>query len=187
MAAKILNELRTSDVGKKGDQLDLPSGSKTLHVEFGKKTPEKPFTHEDMLKLKVQKNLPDETCKAIGAAMRTVKGRKSVQPGMREAMAKKKFELEEFFTVEIVDMTVKKGGQVTSIQVPMLYSNDVPGLLKYVFGERDLDPATVVITLGLDDGQGSLKVNINNLNKDWSKGRLLNNSKCLLLHFTSSL
>ena len=163
IAAKILNELRTSEVGKKGDQLDLPSGSKTLHVEFGHKTPEKPFTHDHMLRLKVQANLADVQCKAVGAAMRVVKSRKAVQPGLMETMAQNKFKLEEFFTVEVADMTRKKGGNITSLEVPMLYSNNVHGLLQYLHTERDLDPATAVITLGLDDGQGSLKVNRNKI------------------------
>ena len=160
IAAKILNELRSNEVGKKGDHLDLPSGSRTLHVEFGQRSPEKQFSHEDMLRLKAQKNFSGEQCKAMGAAMRVVYGRKAVQPGLMEELPQNKYKLQEFFDVEMVDMTQKKGANITTVQVPMLYCTDVSSLLMYLSMVRDLDPDNVIITLGLDDGQGSLKVKL---------------------------
>ena len=160
VAAKILNEMRTNGLGQKGDNLDLPSGSKTLHIEFGQKAPAKQFSHEDMLRLKAQKNLSNEQRKAMGAAMRVAYGRKAVQPGLMEELPNNKFKLEDFFDVEVMDMVHKKGGNITTVQVPMLYSTDVGSLFMYLCMVRDLDPDNVIITLGLDDGQGSLKVNI---------------------------
>ena len=66
-----------------------------------------------------------------------------------EELPNNKFKLEDFFDVEVVDMVHKKGGNIYTVHIPT-----------YHYMVRDLDPDNVIITLGLDDGQGSLKVNI---------------------------
>ena len=78
--------------------------------------------------------------------MRVAYGRKAVEPGFMEELPNNKFKLEDFFDVEVMDMVHKKGGNITTVQVPMLYSTDVGSLFMYLCMVRNL--------------QGSLKVNI---------------------------
>ena len=57
-------------------------------------------------------------------------------------------------------MTYKKGENITITPHPLLCLDDLGTLLLTVCEVRDLDPEDAVITVGVDDGQQSLKVDI---------------------------
>ena len=161
IAAKLVNELRTdSNTGKKGDSLDLPSGSQSLHITFGQPPAKKQFSTEAMVKLKTQGNFSSNQCKTMAQALRVELGRKAVEPGLMEELSQVKHRLADFVRVEMVDMTYKKGENITITPHPLLCLDDLGTLLLTVCEVRDLDPEDAVITVGVDDGQQSLKVDI---------------------------
>ena len=161
VAAKLVNELRmNNNTGKKGDSLDLPSGSQNLHITFGQPPAKKQFSREAMVKLKTQGNFSSNQCKTLAQALRVELGRKAVEPGLMEELSQVKHRLADFLRVEEVDMTYKKGENITITPHPLLCLDDLGTLLLTVCEVRDLDPEDAVITVGVDDGQQSLKVDI---------------------------
>ena len=159
MAAKLVNELRTDEAGRKGDSLDLPSGSQTLHVSFGKPAERRKVSTESLMKLKTRRNLSSSLVKEIAGVVRFDLGRKFVQKGLNQELIQLKDKLKDFLQVRVVLMNSKQGGD-TVLTRDLLFMDDVPSLILSVCEERGLDPEQCVITLGLDDGQQSLKVNI---------------------------
>ena len=161
VTAKIINELRTDQTGKKGDSMDLPSGSRTLHVSIGKPVAKQQFSTEAMLRLKAQMNLSQQQTKTFAAALRTQFGRGSVAPGLMKELGQVKYKLSDFLRIKYVDMTKEKQGKETTILThPLLYCDDVEAMILYICQERGWDPDDIMITVGIDDGQGSLKVSI---------------------------
>ena len=159
VAAKLVNELRTDEAGRKGDSLDLPSGSQTLHVTFGKPAERRQIRTETLLKLKTMKNFSGSQVKAVAQVARIDLGRGGVEKGLAKELSQVKEELREFLQVKVVLVNDKQGGE-TILTRDLLCLDDVPSLILTLCAERNLDPEDCIITLGLDDGQGSLKVNI---------------------------
>ena len=153
-----MNVLRMDQSGKKGDSINLPSGSRNLHVSFGEPPAKKQVSLEAQLRLKTQENFSSHEMKAINAALRVELGRGSVEPGLMEELPNVKYQLADFFKVQFIDMTRKKGEEYTFLTHPLLYSSDVEALVMTAIEERGLDPDQVVLTVGIDDGQQFLKV-----------------------------
>ena len=159
VAARLVNTLRTDDTGRKGDTLELPSGSQTLHVSFGRPAERRQITTETLLKLKTLRNLSNGLVQDFARAARFDLGRGGVQKGLKKELTQLKYRLQEFLQVKVVLMNNKQGGE-TNMTRNLLCLDDLPSLILSLCDERDLDPEDCVLTLGLDDGQQSLKVNI---------------------------
>ena len=154
-----MNSIRTDEeTGRKGDSVDLPSGSKTLHVSFGP-APEMPqFSHQEMMDIQLEKNHTDSALKSFAAAVRNKFGKFSVEPGLMEELPKRKIALSDFFTVIVKDNTRKNGAEYKVLTHPLFYCSDIEAFIQLICEERGLKPEDLVVTVGLDDGQGSLKV-----------------------------
>ena len=159
VAAKLVNTLRTDEAGRKGDSLDLPSGSRTLHISFRKPIERRQISTEALLKLKTLRNLSNNLVQEIAQVARIELGRGGVQTGLKKELTNLKNRLRDFLQVNVVLMNNKKAGE-TILERDLLSLNDLPSLILSVCEARNLDPLDCVLTLGLDDGQQSLKVNI---------------------------
>ena len=156
--AQILNEITNEEkIDKRSGSLHLPSGSKTLTVNFGDKK-QKQMSTEDMIRLKNSENLSQEQTLGIANALRVTYGKKSVEPGLQKALPNMKFKLKDFFSFKWVDVTHKKAKKQTFLSHPLFLSNDVRGLIQYSVIERNLDPNNLELICGIDDGQSMLKV-----------------------------
>ena len=138
--------------------MDLPSGSKTLTVNFGKKKMRQ-LTIEDMIRLKNSENFSSEQTLGVANAVRAAfMDRNSVEPGLQEALPNLKLNVKEFFTVKVIIMTEKGEIEESFTTHPLFFCEDLEAFIQYVIQKRGLDPNNLEIICGIDDGQKMLKV-----------------------------
>ena len=174
VTAKLVNELRKDEVGKKGDQLDLPSGSQNLHITIGQPAEKPQLSADGLIRLKTSTNFSTNQCEAVTQWVRDELGRAYVEPGAREQLIHVKDRLADFFTVKV--FVIGKDGEESTTTHHLLYCHEVVPLILSLCDIRDLDPENIVITIGLDDGQGSIKVFLNSFHipgKNFHCGKVL--------------
>ena len=91
------------------------------------------------------------------------KNRKAVEPGLAEALVESNRTLDDIFTTEEIHVVNKKDEEELKI---LVFCNDVEELVVHVMEHQELDKNQVDIKLGLDGGQGSLKVTLSVMEKD---------------------
>ena len=103
----------------------------------------------------------------VAQAIRTVQGRKSMDPHLATALTQRNHLLDTLFdsTVVQVKNAEKKSKKGTDESNSDGYSekvgvfcNDVDKLVSDLIEHRELDPTTCDVHVGIDGGQGSLKV-----------------------------
>ena len=158
VAAKLLNEITAEEkVDKRNGSLDLPSGSRTLTVNFGPKK-FKQMRIDDMIRLKVSENLSNEQTYGVANAMRVTFGRSSVEAGLSQAVPNHKWKLEEFFTMKAIVVTEKKEKVETILTHELFLCDDLDSLITEALVARGIEPDNVELICSIDDGQQMLKV-----------------------------
>ena len=126
VTAKLVNELRKDEVGKKGDQLDLPSGSQNLHITIGQPAEKPQLSADGLIRLKISTNFSTNQCEAVTQWVRDELGRAYVEPGAREQLIHVKDRLADFFTVKV--FVIGKDGEESTTTHHLLYCHEVvPG------------------------------------------------------------
>ena len=169
VAAKLLNEIRQEEsVDRRSGELNLPSGSKTLIVNFGRKKKPRMLSIDDMIKIRNTENLTNEQIYGVASAIRFgLQSRNCIESGLSQALPQLKWKIEEFFTVEVINFTKKDGKVETFITHPLFFCQDLKSFILYIANKRglnldNLDLESLLDNLELicqiDDGQSMLKV-----------------------------
>ena len=157
-------ELASSDSTHGKDQLSLKSrfgGASPLTVTVGKgRTREfRQLTIQDFLQVKKSLGLSCVQTKKLAFHIRAgTRNRKAVESGLAEALAESNILLDDLFTAEEVLVENKEG---EGEEKTLVYCNDISELVLRLLEYRGLDPNTTDAKLGLDKGQGSVKVTVN--------------------------
>ena len=162
-------ELASSDSTHGKDQLSLKSrfgGASPLTVTVGKgRTREfRQLTIQDFLQVKKSLGLSCVQTKKLAFHIRAgTRNRKAVESGLAEALAESNILLDDLFTAEEVLVENKEG---EGEEKTLVYCNDISELVLRLLEYRELDPSTTDAKLGLDKGQGSVKVTLSLMERD---------------------
>ena len=163
VVSKILKRKLEDEEEKKGENnnsLSLPSGSKSLTVNFGKQKEQGQYSLQDCINLENSANLSSNQMKIVLNSNRIKFGRKSVEAGYDKMVPEISKTLDEFFTVGDIEAYKKKDKKVSSITKTFGHVTDLEALVNVVIDERDLDPDNVMVLFGADEGQSSIKVSL---------------------------
>ena len=161
VTSKLLNKMcQEQDVDKRSQSLTLPSGSRSLVVNFGDREQQKQMSAEDMQFLQNKFHFSDNQLNGVAATVRTMWGRPAVEPKFQQKLVDKAKEMEQFFSVRTCEATVKKNKKVTTVPKPFVYCNDLKGFTDYVLDRRSMDSMRFVALIGIDEGQKSVKVSL---------------------------
>ena len=139
-------------------------GASPLLVTIGEKKRPRQLTTDDLLKIKKKLCLSSVKTRELGHLIRVGQNnRKAVQSGLAEALVESNNLLEDLFTSEEIHVVNKKDEEELKT---LVYCNDVSQLVIRLLEHRGLDESTADIKLGLDGGQGSLKVTLSIMDKD---------------------
>ena len=139
--------------------------------------PQVKFPHGSLLDLQKTQGITDKGMKGFCQWLRVHTGRDSVDPYFREAMQERNHAFENFFRHEKVrfmeyytpdaegpafgeDGSRKKKPQkqLRPVEKSLAYCTDVNAFVTEIIAERGLDPERTIVQIGLDDGQGLIKV-----------------------------
>ena len=143
-------------------KLSGPSGGNQLQVAVGSQaqasdTPQKQLSLDNFRELRSAKNMSSETTMAVASFIQQGLGRKAVEPGLQKYLPTLKHKVSDFFHMAQPEATRKKGKNV-STEVTTFIFCDSAAFIHWVIDERQIDPDMVEIIVGIDDGQGMLKV-----------------------------
>ena len=163
-AKSLKNIAIQQSVSSRGGTVSLLSGSKLLPVQLGKASgrggsgDNGQFSHEVMFGIQQQLNVSDTKLKVLNRCLATVLGQKAVQPYLQDALSNRNRDLKDLFTLHNTKFVQKtKEGVESEVERPAVVA-DIPALVTLLMEERNIDPDNNIIQLGLDDGQGVLKL-----------------------------
>ena len=140
-------------------------GASPLSVTIGEKSKPKPsLSAYDLLRMKKKLGLSGVKTKQLAGMIRVgLKDRKAVDSGLAEALVESNRVLDELFTAEQVKVLTKTGEEE---EKTLIYCKDVIELLAYLLEHRELEEISADYKLGLDGGQGSIKLTLSVMEKN---------------------
>ena len=164
LALEILKD-RVQESGEPVLKLQSHKGGQPTEVTVGKqKTPQSSvLTLHDAKVLQGNHNLNQTQLKGLLADYRTLNGRHSVEPYVVENMLSSKKELKGFFSSELVNFLEKVPGSTADYDLdpePMVFCNNLEGLLCHIAEERKVDVKDLLKLIGLDRGQGHIQLTL---------------------------
>ena len=160
VTARSIDNIREEQgVSKNGTMQIKTRGPNPKTLSFGKPKEEKRVTMEDLMRIKSRLDLSGNQTLLVRTAIRTVFGRRSVEPGLEAYQKELNHRLAGFF--KLTTLTVKKTSKKappTEVQRPTVYCSDFEGLLQFLLEIRAIDPDQEEVLVGFDDGQGFLKL-----------------------------
>ena len=162
-------------ISTKGGTAILTTGGKPVSATLGKlkQKPKPRFSNESLTQLQLKMGTTDNKMKILGNYLRLNCGRPSVSK-LKDHMTERNKMLADQFVVKNVEQTAyitieeddnnnktkkkKKKKETRKVDVPVVFAKDVEELVCFVMKERGLTPETSLVQIGIDDGQGLLKV-----------------------------
>ena len=147
--------------------LTLKTKGTPLKIRMKPKPKIKPklISHEDIDAFAMKTNSGAKKSKFIAQALRKVHGRGNVQPYYKETKARKRKEMADFFETRILNMTTKNGKATVNVDRVCLVVKNAPEHLEDIRIFRSIPVNSCHTKIGLDKGQGSLKITSNVMNK----------------------
>ena len=99
----------------------------------------------------------------VAKALRTVQGRTAVQPHLSSALTARNHRLDHLFYTESLEVPKKKSPDTVAGESefkPGVFCSDLGSMVSHLIECRDLDPDKADVHIGIDGGQGSVKVGI---------------------------
>ena len=155
----------------KGGTVSLITGGTGLLATLGLqiKKPCPRFSNVSLTKLQIKMGSSDKKMKIMANYLRVTCGKKSVHK-LEDYMTERNKKLEEYFVFENIVQTEKvsteddenkenkKKKETRMVDIPVVYATDVEKLALFIMEERSLQPDNTLLQVGIDDGQGLLKV-----------------------------
>ena len=160
VTARSIDNIREEQgISKTGTMEIKTRGPNPKIITCGKPKAEKRVTKEDLMRIKSRLNLSGNQTLLVRTAIRSVLGRRSVEPGLEAYQKELNHRLASFF--KLTTLTVKKtykNAPPEEVERPAVYCCDFEGLLQFLLEIREIDPDNEEILIGFDDGQGFLKL-----------------------------
>ena len=156
----------------RGGTVVLHTDGSPISASLGvfKQKPAPKFSNEILNKLQIKAGISDNKMKIVDNFLRVNCGRSSVI-GHEKHMVERNSRLEEMFDhtkvvmIEYINENVdgengkqKKKKVTCEKEKPVAYAKDVEHLAKFVLEHRQLDASDALIQVGIDDGQGLIKI-----------------------------
>ena len=157
----------------RGGMVTLTTGGTPLSATLGKTAKQQTaprFSNEVLDRLQLKAGLSDNTMKTVDNFLRVTCGRSSVS-NHKQHMKERNTMLAELFDHTEIVLTEyvteeKEGGDekkvrkkaTSDVQKPVVYVKDVEQFASMVMAKRNLSPADSLVQIGIDDGQGQVKI-----------------------------
>ena len=158
LSSLIDNVKAGKDIKGDGTMHILTRNSRYKTITIGKIKPEKTFTRDDIIKLKRLLDLSCNQTKKLAGGMRTVLGKRGVEPNLMPYLTEINHRLDGFFKLEQFTIVKTVKGVETELQRSGVFCKDVKGLVKLMMEVNEIDPANERILIGFDDGGGKYKI-----------------------------
>lgn len=157
--------LKDFKVINNSDSLTLSTGGPKLNVNIGKSKAQKQISSTSMFDIKRDLDLSESAIDTILKHIRKDLGRSGVEACTSQSVKAKSHSLSEFYTSEKLEFeeTVKVANKkfVKHVHKDLIYVKDPTEFVNHVCDERNINIHDAVVRIGIDGGQGSLKVIIN--------------------------
>ena len=170
ISSQLKQVFQEDGISTRGGTTKLRTGGKPITATLGKPKvkPAPKFTNEVLTKLQMKMNTSDRKMNTLANFLRIHCGRDSVNK-LEDHMTHRNQKLMEHFdatkvlqtkyVTETDDNGKKKRKRSTKEEeVPVVFANDVEDLVGLIMEERKLDANHTVGQVGIDDGQGLLKI-----------------------------
>ena len=157
-------------VSTRGGTTKLTTGGTPIHATLGKSKakPTPKFSNESLTKLQLKMNVSDRKMNVLGNYLRINCGRASVNKlddyltqqnqKLQDSFAVKKVSQVKYVTNTTDESKGKKRKKTVDVELPVVYAMDVEDLVGVLMEERKLDPSQTVGQIGIDKGQGLVKI-----------------------------
>ena len=160
LSSVLKNKQETNETGASSETVLLNTfGPNKLSVLVGKSSNPKPFfDSEKIKKLQLKTHMPDRKVKEVAKMIRSVSGRKSVEPNIEKKMSDENKVLKPFFKESTLPVQAKNPGNDETQTVKGIVCADTEEFLSLVLYHRTESFADIDVKIGIDSGQGFLKV-----------------------------
>ena len=170
-------------ISNEGGSIALQSGlggKAPLPVQLGQTKKHRVLTSEDIITIKKKLGLSNLKAKVLAQELRVAtRDRGAVESDLATSLVKSNHYLEDLFTMETVQVTGKASGKdgkdVEMEEKVLVYCTDVDELVLRLIVRRELDEESMTVKVGLDGGQGSLKIGMSIMRREETTraGRML--------------
>ena len=175
VSSQLKEVFEEQNVSTQGGTVFLTTGGTPLAATLGKpkKRPPPKFSNESLTRLQLKMGVSDNKMRVVGNYLRVNCGRDSVD-NQRDHMMERNKKLANQFTVKNIVQTQyvtieddedsekkkkkKKKKETQEVVIPVVFAQDVEDLASLIMLERGLTPDNSLVQVGIDDGQGLLKV-----------------------------
>ena len=174
LSSQLKEVFQDQGVSSKGGSVHLATGGTPIQASLGKikQKPPPRFSNTTMNRLQTRIGASDKKMNVIANFLRVGCGRSSVVK-LQEEMTERNRKLTDMFEAKMLKQKKyvvdeeeekenkpkkKKKKKVVDVVKPAVIAKNVEDLAALVMAERGLKPETSVIQIGIDDGQGLLKV-----------------------------
>ena len=147
---------RTKGVPSDGTMMLCTKGPNKKTITFGAPKPQKKFSLEEIIKLKLAMNLSGKATKLMAMGIRTVLGRDSIEPGLMDELKELNHRLAGFFMLKDICIIKKVDGVETLVHRNGVFCKDLKGLIQLLIEVRDIEPGKEEVQVSFDDGKGKV-------------------------------
>ena len=167
VSSQLKEVFESKGISTKGGTAKLTTGGTSLQATLGKPAgkPAPKFTNESLSRLQIKMGTSDNKMNVLGNFLRINCGRSSVVE-LADHMTERNKKLQDHFDVTLLAQTEyvteevdgKKKKTTREVDLPVVFAKDVESLAGFIMRERNLDPINTVAQIGIDDGQGAVKI-----------------------------
>ncbi|XP_047129732.1 uncharacterized protein LOC124809690 [Hydra vulgaris] len=168
--SKSLKEIQQFKNIELDNTVTLSTGGTPLSLQIGKKPTLKTISTQTFYNIKRKHDISDCTIDSIAMELRKNLGRLGVESNSSKKIKIMSHALDNYYSVEKVEFLsknkVKENKTIETVIKDIVYVKDPVSLVNHVCIARGLEVENVIIRIGIDSGQGSLKVIMNVFNRE---------------------
>ncbi|XP_047129471.1 uncharacterized protein LOC124809426 isoform X1 [Hydra vulgaris] len=168
--SKSLKEIQQFKNIELDNTITLSTGGTPLSLQIGKKPTLKTISTQTFYNIKRKHDMSDYTIDSIAMELRKDLGRLGVESNSSKKNKIMSHALNNYYSVEKVEFLsknkVKENKTIETVIKDLVYVKDPVSLVNHVCIARGLEVENVIIRIGIDSGQGSLKVIMNVFNRE---------------------
>lgn len=150
---------KTKGIPADGTMMLCTRGPNKKTITFGAPKPQKKFSLEELIKLKVAMNLSGKATRLMAMGIRTVLGRNSIEPGLVDELKEVNHRLAGYFKLKDICIIKKVDKKETLVHRNGVFCKDLKSLIELLIEIRDINPGEEEVQIGFDDGRGKMFLN----------------------------
>ena len=117
------------------------------------------FTASNLLKIQAEQNASNNQMIKLAKSIRSICGRKSVEPRFKEKLRDLSKKAEDFYSFALLPFQINE--KLGSEERVLVYCHDIESFIDYILKDRKYDPHSHIVRIGLDGGGGMFKIIMN--------------------------